>query len=80
MEKILVIDDDAQLSNLIEEFLGTFNYETKTAENADLAFAFLEKNEVDLIILDIMLPGMDGFQILRKIREDSQVPFIMLTA
>ena len=80
MEKILIIDDDVELSNLIEEFLGTFNYQTKIIHEPEAALKFLEKNSMDLIILDIMLPGIDGFQTLRKIREESQVPVIMLTA
>ena len=80
MEKILVIDDDIQLSKLIEEFLGTFNYEVKIMHEPESALKFLEKNKMDLVILDIMLPGIDGFQALRKIREESQIPVIMLTA
>ena len=80
MEKILIIDDDVQLSKLIEEFLGTFNYEITIIHEPEPALKFLQKNEMDLIILDIMLPGIDGFQALRKIREDSQIPVIMLTA
>ena len=80
MEKILVIDDDIQLSKLIEEFLGTFNYEITIMHEPEPALKFLEKNKMDLVILDIMLPGIDGFQALRKIREDSQIPVIMLTA
>ena len=80
MEKILVIDDDVQLSKLIEEFLGTFNYEITIMHEPESALKFLEKNKMDLVILDIMLPGIDGFQALRKIREDSQIPVIMLTA
>ena len=80
MEKILIIDDDVQLSQLIEEFLNTFNYEVKIIHEPESALKFLKKNTMDLIILDIMLPGIDGFQALRKIREDSQIPVIMLTA
>ena len=80
MEKILIIDDDIQLSKLIEEFLETFNYEITTMHEPEPALEFLQKNTMDLVILDIMLPGIDGFQALRKIREHSQIPVIMLTA
>jgi len=80
MEKILIIDDDIELSKLIKQFLGTFNYDVKIIHTPKEGLSFLEKNSVDLVILDIMLPGIDGFQALRKIREDSQVPVIMLTA
>ena len=80
MEKILIIDDDVQLSKLIEEFLGTFNYDITIIHEPEPALEFLKKNTMDLVILDIMLPGIDGFQALRQIREDSQIPVIMLTA
>ena len=80
MEKILIIDDDVQLSKLIEEFLNTFNYEITIMHEPEPALEFLQKNTMDLVILDIMLPGIDGFQALRKIREESQIPVIMLTA
>jgi len=80
MEKILIIDDDVQLSKLIEEFLVTFNYEITLIHEPESALKFLKKNTMNLVILDIMLPGIDGFQALRRIREDSQIPVIMLTA
>ena len=80
MEKILIIDDDIQLSELIVEFLEAFNYDIYAKSTPEEGLAFLNKMGADLIILDIMLPGMDGFQVLRKIRENSTTPVIMLTA
>ena len=80
MEKILIIDDDIQLSELIVEFLESFNYDIYTKHTPKEGLAFLNETGADLIILDIMLPGMDGFQVLRKIREHSTTPVIMLTA
>jgi DNA-binding response OmpR family regulator len=80
MEKILIIDDDIQLSDLIKEFLDSFNYEIHAKHTPEEGLEFLRETGADLVILDIMLPGMDGFQVLRKIREDSTVPVIMLTA
>ena len=80
MEKILIIDDDIQLSDLIIEFLESFNYDIYAMHKPEQGLAFLDETGVDLIILDIMLPGMDGFQVLRKIRENSITPVIMLTA
>ena len=80
MEKILIIDDDIQLSDLIKEFLDSFNYEIYAKDTPQKGLEFLKENGADLVILDIMLPGMDGFQVLRKIREDSTIPVIMLTA
>ena len=80
MEKILIIDDDVQLSELIVEFLQSFNYDISVKHNPEEGLAFFNEIGADLIILDIMLPGMDGFQVLRKLRENSTTPVIMLTA
>ena len=80
MEKILMIDDDVQLTELVQEFLGSQKYEFIAKHTPEQGLEYLEKNGVDIIILDIMLPGMDGFQVLRKIREEISIPVIMLTA
>tara|TARA_B100000945_G_C20418752_1_gene616590 strand:- start:1928 stop:2620 length:693 start_codon:yes stop_codon:yes gene_type:complete len=79
-EKILVIDDDKKLTKLIDEFLGSFNYNIDIQHKPEEGIKFCKNNHVDLVILDIMLPGIDGFQVLRTIREFSTVPVIMLTA
>ena len=80
MEKILIIDDDVQLTELVDEFLSSKKYKTIVKHNPLVALDFLEKNKVNLIILDIMLPEMDGFQVLQKIRNKISTPVIMLTA
>ena len=80
MEKILIIDDDVQLTELLIEFLGSYKYDAISKHTPEEGLIYLEKKEVNIIILDIMLPGMDGFQVLRKIRENLSVPVIMLTA
>tara|TARA_B000000609_G_C24101472_1_gene308704 strand:- start:25 stop:714 length:690 start_codon:yes stop_codon:yes gene_type:complete len=80
MEKILIIDDDIQLSELISEFLSSFSYEIHSKHTPEEGLNFLKEDGADLVVLDIMLPGMDGFQVLRKIRESSTIPVIMLTA
>ena len=80
MEKILVIDDDNQLTTLLDEFFSSFNYQVITHNNPLEGISFLEKNTVDIIILDIMMPEMEGFQVLRKLREFTSIPVIMLTA
>jgi len=80
MNKILIIDDDIKLTDLISEFLATFNYDTKVIHNPIKGIEYLESNDVELVILDIMLPEIDGFQALRMIREKHIVPVIMLTA
>jgi len=81
MEKILIIDDDTELTELLIEFLGSYKYEIIAIHEPEKGLAYLEKNnDINVIILDIMLPGMDGFQVLRKIRENLSIPVIMLTA
>ena len=80
MENILIIDDDTQLTELIIEFLSSYKYNVVAKHTPEKGLEHLEKKGVDVIILDIMLPGMDGFQVLRKIRENSAIPVIMLTA
>jgi len=80
MENILIIDDDAQLTELLIEFLGSHKYIVIAKHTPEEGLEYLVKNKIDVIILDIMLPGMDGFQVLRKIRENSAIPVIMLTA
>lgn len=80
MEKVLMIDDDVKLTELVEEFLSSQKYEFISKNTPKEGLEYLEKNGVDIIILDIMLPDMDGFQVLRKIREEKSIPVIMLTA
>ncbi len=80
MAKILIIDDDQELTDLLEEFLSDFKYQTVVYHEPLAALKYLEKNTIDLILLDIMLPEMDGFQVLRKIRESAETPVMMLTA
>ena len=80
MENILIIDDDTQLTELLIEFLSSYKYNIVAKHTPEKGLEHLEKKGTDAVILDIMLPGMDGFQVLRKIRENSAIPVIMLTA
>ena len=80
MEKILIIDDDVQLTELLIEFLGSYKYDIVAKHTPEEGLEYLKKKDANVIILDIMLPGMDGFQVLRKIRENLSTPVIMLTA
>ena len=80
MDKILIIDDDVQLTELLIEFLASNKYKIVAKHTPEEGLEYLEKKEASVIILDIMLPGMDGFQVLRKIRENLSTPVIMLTA
>lgn len=77
---ILIIDDDEKLNKLLTEFLGDFGFNTLSAVHPEDGLKRLKQKSPDLIILDVMLPGMDGFEVCRRIRQNSSVPIIMLTA
>ncbi len=80
MKKILIIDDDVKLTSLLEEFFSSHKFKIKSINESINALEEVEKYNPDLIILDITLPELDGFQVLRKIREEHDTPVIMLTA
>lgn len=79
-EKILVVDDEKEIVDLIEVYLKNDGYIVEKFYTGTEALEFIEANEVDLAILDIMLPDVDGFYICQKIRENHTYPIIMLTA
>ena len=78
--KILIIDDDPKLNTLLKEYLTKFGFETTSAIHPVEGLRLIKKNQPDLIILDIMMPEMDGFEVCREIRKDHSIPIIMLTA
>ena len=82
MERIIVADDEQKIRKLVGDFLKKSGYDVIEAEDGDEAYnLFCEnKNNVNLIILDIMMPGLNGWEVCRKIRESSNVPVIMLSA
>jgi len=80
MTTILIIDDDKELTELLDEFLSKHKYKTIIFHNPLNAIDALSKQIPDMVLLDIMMPEMDGFQVLRKIRETMDLPVIMLTA
>jgi DNA-binding response OmpR family regulator len=77
---ILIIDDDAKLNQLLKDFLKDFGFDVVTATHPAKGLKALKQASPDLVILDIMLPEMDGFEVCRAIRQTSSVPIIMLTA
>lgn len=77
---ILLVEDDAELSTLMEEFFATHDLTLATAHDGEQGLARALEGSYDLIILDVMLPVMDGFEVLQQIRRRSPVPVIMLTA
>ena len=78
--RVLVIDDDRKLCGLLSEYLGSVGLEVLTAQSADTGLPLLRAEQPDIVVLDVMLPGMDGFETCRAIRRSSSVPIIMLTA
>ncbi len=78
--KILVVDDDKEIAELVEIHLVGDGYEVFKAYSAKDGLAILEKEEIKLVVLDIMMPGMDGLTMCRKIREKSAIPIILLSA
>jgi DNA-binding response OmpR family regulator len=80
MTRILLIDDDEKLGELLEAFFQRFDLDLKVALDPEAGLSMLTSVEPDLVILDVMLPGQDGFEVCRTIRKTSAVPIIMLTA
>lgn len=82
-EKILIVDDEEHIRELISFNLKNNGYETITADNGNKAIEIIENDKINLVILDLMLPGIDGYEVCKKIRYDSKtsdIPIIMLTA
>lgn len=80
MTDILIIEDNKEIADLLTDFLRAENYIVSTADNGDKALSLFEKYGARLILLDIMLPGIDGFEICEKIRASSDTPIIILSA
>ena len=80
MVDILIIEDNTELSGLLCEFLKAEGYTVSTAENGEKALSLYEKYGARLVLLDINLPGIDGFAVCKKIRENDNTPIIILTA
>ena len=79
-KKILIADDEAEIRQLIKLYLENEGYEVTEAKDGDEAILKLHSMTPDLCILDIMMPGMDGYQVLKKLRTNSNIPVIILSA
>ena len=79
-QTILVVDDDPNIAQLVKLYLEKEGFEVALEERGDDAVAAFQKNPPSLMLLDIMLPGMDGWQVCRAIRQISNIPIIMLSA
>ena len=78
--KILIVDDDANICELLRLYLEKDGFDTVVANDGEQAVEYASKYSPDLILLDIMLPKLDGWQVCREIRKTSETPIIMLTA
>jgi two-component system phosphate regulon response regulator OmpR len=79
-DRILMIEDDARLAAMVAEYLGAAGVEVTVAERAEKGLALLGRSPFDAVLLDVMLPDLDGFEACRRIRAGSDVPVLMLTA
>ena len=80
MSKILIIEDEEAIADLEKDYLELSGFEVETEERGDIGLTRALKEGFDLIILDLMLPGVDGFEICKKIREEKNIPVIMVSA
>jgi len=80
LNRILVIDDDIELCELLSDYLGSEGFEVRTVNHGEQGATMALADNYSLVVLDVMLPGMNGFDVLRKIRTTSKLPVIMLTA
>jgi DNA-binding response OmpR family regulator len=80
MTRVLVVDDDPTVREVVVSYLKAEGYDVSDAADGASALAGIEQERPDLIVLDVMLPGVDGLEVCRRVRAVSQVPIIMLTA
>lgn len=79
-QKILIVDDDENIANLISLYLSKEQFETSIAYDGHQALSLFDIFQPDLVLLDLMLPGLDGYQVCQQIRRESKTPIIMLSA
>ncbi|MEY2826899.1 MAG: hypothetical protein RLZZ575_408 [Actinomycetota bacterium] len=80
MARVLVVDDDQALSEMLGIVLRAEGYEPSFCDDGAKAFSIFKESKPDLVLLDLMLPGLDGIEVCRQIRDESVVPIVMLTA
>lgn len=78
--RILIVEDERRIARFLQIELEHEGFETATEDNGQRAFERIGQEKFDLVLLDVMLPGLDGFEVCRKVREFSTIPIIMLTA
>lgn len=80
MKRILIIEDDASISELQKDYLEMSGYEVVCAFDGETGFEHIKKDSFDLIILDLMLPGKDGFEILKEVADSKEIPILIVSA
>ncbi|MBR7090165.1 MAG: response regulator transcription factor [Lachnospiraceae bacterium] len=80
MAKILIIEDEKEIADLEKDYLEMNDFEVECYDRGDTGLEAAEKNDYDLIVLDLMLPGLDGFDVCRKVRAAKDIPIIMVSA
>ncbi|MFD0678610.1 MULTISPECIES: response regulator transcription factor [unclassified Paenibacillus] len=80
MKRILIVEDDQSIANLQKDYLELSNYSVKIVNSGSEGLKTLEQEEIELVILDIMLPDMDGFEVLKVIREKDDIPVLLVSA
>lgn len=80
MTTVLIVDDEQDMRNLIDVMLSKSNFQTKTAQNGEEAYKIILNEKIDIVLLDVMMPGEDGFSVCETLRKISSVPVIFLTA
>lgn len=80
MSRILVVDDDIELCNLLQEVLQDEGYDVDCVHCGESALEFIQTHSIDLVLLDVMLPKLDGYQVARRICQRFATPILMLTA
>jgi DNA-binding response OmpR family regulator len=78
--RVLVVDDDLTVRDVVRRYLERAGHQVALADNGEDALAWIARHEPDLVVLDLMLPGIDGLEVCRRLRETSAVPVVMLTA
>lgn len=78
--RILVVDDEEKILRMISDYLEAVGFQTQSASDGKAALSLIETFDPDLMVLDVMMPGLDGFDVIRRIRNSSNLPIILLTA
>ncbi len=80
MYRVMLVEDDERLATLVSEYLQSYEFSVDVVARGDLAIAHFQAHSPDLVVLDLMLPGLDGMVVCRQLREISKVPILILTA